>query len=185
MIDFMSHQYNDVIHSYSGLFWNQTKKHTAIKKKNKTIWKSRNVLILDRKLSIIGYETCRSLVISLLFRHQNVFYTPEKKILGTFEFSTYHQLSFSSVLTLAEAKKQFAKHFSLIFKFPLRFKRNLIHMFLIHLHSTHKKKCSSIWSHCGPGALKSFQMSLPPWIEIQMLCFVSSKQIWNSEKSWS
>lgn len=108
------------------------------------------MLILDRKLSIIGYETCRSLVISLLFRHQNVFYTPEKKILGTFEFSTYHQLSFSSVLTLAEAKKQFAKHFSLIFKFPLRFKRNLIHMFLIHLHSTHKKKkffnLISLWS---------------------------------------
>lgn len=58
-------------------------------------------------------------------------------------------LFFSSVLTLAGAKRQFAKHFSLIFKFPWRFKKNLIHMFLIHLHSTHKEmfyKLISLWS---------------------------------------
>lgn len=92
------------------------------------------------------------------------------------------QLPFpSSVLSLSGVTKPYAKHFFLIFQFPLRFKRNLIHMFLIHLHSVHKN-CSSIWSHCGPGALKSFQMSLPSWIEIQMLCFVSSKQIWNLKK---
>lgn len=89
--------------------------------------------------------------------------------------------SFFKCLTLSEAMKPFAKHFSLIFKFPLRFKRNLIHMFLMHLHSAHKN-WSSIWSHCGPGALKSFQMSLHSWIEIQMLCSVSSRQIWNSRK---
>lgn len=62
-------------------------------------------------------------------------------MLGTFGFRRYHPLFlffFPSVLTLAEAKRQFAKHFSLIFKFPWRFKKNLIHMFLIHLHSTHK-----------------------------------------------
>lgn len=87
---------------------------------------------------------------------------------------------FPSALTLAEAKRQFAKHFRLIFKVPWRFKKKLIYMFLIHLHSTHKKS-SWIWSHCGPGALKSFQMSLLS-IEIQMLCFVSSKQIWNWKK---
>lgn len=78
---------------------------------------------------------------------------------------------FSSVLTLAEVKKQFEKHVPLIFKFPLRFKRNLIHMFLIHLHSTHKKS-SSIWSHCGPGALKSFKWAF--LLELKSRCCVLS-----------
>lgn len=113
----------------------------------------------------------------------------KRKEWAHFGCKCYHQLwlpprFFPSVLTLSGAMKPFTKHFFLIFKFPLRFKRNLIHMFLTHLHSVHKN-CSSIWSHCGPGALKSFQMSLPSWIEIQMLCFVSSKQIWNLKKKKS
>lgn len=104
------------------------------------------------------------------------FFCEWKKGWAHFGFNSYHQLFFQVPDFIRSHKFKFK------FKFPLRFKRNLIHMFLIHLHSTHKN-CSSIWSHCGPGALKSFQMSLPSWIEIQMLCFVSSKQIWNSKKS--
>ena len=85
--------------------------------------------------------------------------------------------------------KPFTKHFSIIFKFPWRFKRNLIHMLLIHLHSVHKN-CSSVWSHCGPEALKklSNEPSFLNWNpdDFQMfwvLSVLSKFGTWRKKKS--
>ena len=63
--DFLLHQYGDVIHcihQYIGLLLNETNVYKKRKKQGKTM-NSRNMLVLDWRLSIIGYETCKSLVI--------------------------------------------------------------------------------------------------------------------------
>lgn len=94
------------------------------------------------KINCCCISNFQSIVLFLLCKYQNVLFCEKKKTGHIFD-SVVITNSFFKCLTLSEAMKPFTKHFSLIFKFPLRFKRNLIHMFLIHLHSAHKN-CSSI-----------------------------------------